>query len=574
MKQKTRKLSIRTKLLIIMGLIMIGVVVLLGFAVSRTTRAHLIDLAGQQALSSASMALEVIDADAHTGLKVGDESTDAYNSMRDELIKIQKTCGVKYIFTLTTDGKTVNYVLDTDQSSGKASIGDEYEKTYEELEAVFGGETYVQDYIDHTEFGDLISVFLPITDSNGNVVGILASDFDATNVQSKVERIITEVIILGAICLVIGLTVMAILISSITKKLSIVNSKLYDLVHSEGDLTQTIDVRTGDETELMADNVNALLSHIREIMLQISSNASDLNRSSLDVVKELSVASEGIVDLSATMEEMSASMEETSSTLSQINDSVADINVRIDNIKEQASTGNSTTHDIADYAHKLNAQAAQEQKNTISAVKEMSAIVNEKIQQSKAVEEINILTQNILDITSQTNLLALNASIEAARAGEAGRGFAVVATEIGTLATNSADAATKIQAVSMMVIDAVKGLAEESEKMLNFMNDVTLTGYSRLLDTTNKYQQDASDINKMMKEFSEISKEVNEAIDLIQESIAAVDIAIEENTKGIVTVAETSTNLTEVVNNISETADLNKEISDMLNTEVGKFKLE
>ena len=432
----------------------------------------------------------------------------------------------------------------------------------------------MQNYIDHTDFGDLISVFIPITDNNGNVVGILASDFDATNVQTKVERIIMEVIILGAICLVIGLTVMAILISSITKKLSIVNSKLYDLVHSDGDLTQTIDVRTGDETELMANNVNELLTHIREIMLQISSNASDLNRSSLDVVKELSVASEGIVDLSATMEEMSASMEETSSTLSQINDSVADINVRIDNIKDQASTGSSTTHDIADYAKNLNAQADLEQKNTISAVKEMSAIVNEKIQQSKAVEEINILTQNILDITSQTNLLALNANIEAARAGEAGRGFAVVATEIATLATNSADAATKIQDVSIMVIDAVKGLAEESEKMLNFLNDVTLTGYNRLLDTTNKYQQDASDINKMMKEFSEISKEVNEAIDLIQESIAAVDIAIEENTKGIVTVAETSTNLTEVVNNISETADLNKEISDMLNTEVGKFKLE
>lgn len=574
MKQKTRKLSIRTKLLIIMGVIMIAVVVLLGFTISRTTRAHLIDLAGQQAHSSATMALEVIDADAHSALAAGDESSEAYNNMRDELIKIQKACGVKYIFTLTTDGNTVNYVLDTDQSSGKASIGDVYEKTYDELADVFAGEVYVQDYIDHTDFGDLISVFIPITDSNGNVVGILASDFDATNVQAKVERIIMEVIILGAICLVLGLVIMAVLISSITKKLSIVNGKLYDLVHSEGDLTQTIDVRTGDETELMANNVNALLGHIREIMLQISSNASDLDRSSNDVVKELSAASEGIVDLSATMEEMSASMEETSSTLSQINDSVTSINERINNIEEQASAGSSSTHDIAAYAENLNLQADRKQKDTITAVKEMSAIVNEKIQQSKAVEEINILTQNILDITNQTNLLALNASIEAARAGESGRGFAVVATEIGTLATNSADAATKIQAVSLMVIEAVKGLAEESEKMLNFLNEVTLAGYSQLLDTTNKYKHDADNINRMMRDFSEISREVNEAIDAIQEAISAVDVAIEENTKGIVTVAETSTNLTEVVNNISETAEQNKEISDMLNGEVGKFKLE
>ncbi len=57
------------------------------------------------------------------------------------------------------------------------------------------------------------------------------------------------------------------------------------------------------------------------------------------------------------------------------------------------------------------------------------------MEQSKAVQKINVLTDNIKDISSQTNLLALNANIEAARAGEAGRGFAVVASEIGTLAS-------------------------------------------------------------------------------------------------------------------------------------------
>jgi methyl-accepting chemotaxis protein len=53
------------------------------------------------------------------------------------------------------------------------------------------------------------------------------------------------------------------------------------------------------------------------------------------------------------------------------------------------------------------------------------------------VEEINNLTEDILEIASQTNLLALNASIETARAGAAGRGFAVVAEEIRQLAENS-----------------------------------------------------------------------------------------------------------------------------------------
>ena len=574
MKQKTRRLSIRSKLLIITISIMVAVVFALGFTLYNTTKSHLIDLAGQQALSSAQLALSAIDVDAHTALKVGDESTDAYNNMRNELIKIQEVCGVKYIFTIHASGDKTIYVLDTDQSEGQASIGDEYEKSYEDLKNVFEGETYVQDYIDHTDFGDLISVFMPIKDGSGKVVGILASDFDATYVQGKLDRVLLETIVIGGICTVLAVIIMFVIITLITKNLNTVNAKLYDLVHNEGDLTQELDIRSGDETELMATNVNALLSHIREIMLQISANSVHLNQSSLEVVNELSTASEGIVDLSATMEQMSASMQETSSTLSQINDSVMNINTQIHNIEEQASSGSSSTKDIASYAKALNEQADKEQKLTIASVQEMSVSVSTKIQQSKAVEEINILTQNILDITSQTNLLALNASIEAARAGDAGRGFAVVASEIGTLASNSADAATKIQAVSQMVIEAVQGLAVESEKMLKFLNDTTLAGYTSLLDTTNKYQQDADNINRMMKDFAEISLEIDKAVSAIQESIAAVDIAIEENTKGIITVSETSQSLTEVVHNISETAEQNKEISDLLNSEVGKFKLE
>lgn len=82
----------------------------------------------------------------------------------------------------------------------------------------------------------------------------------------------------------------------------------------------------------------------------------------------------------------------------------------------------------------------------------MAQKLEEKIEQSQAVQEIAQLTANIIEITDQTNLLALNASIEAARAGEAGKGFAVVADEIGKLAANSAEAAEQIQKVSAAVV--------------------------------------------------------------------------------------------------------------------------
>lgn len=56
-------------------------------------------------------------------------------------------------------------------------------------------------------------------------------------------------------------------------------------------------------------------------------------------------------------------------------------------------------------------------------------VLNRAIEDSKSVEQVNTLTNDILSISGQTNLLALNASIEAARAGEAGKGFAVVDME-------------------------------------------------------------------------------------------------------------------------------------------------
>jgi methyl-accepting chemotaxis protein len=63
---------------------------------------------------------------------------------------------------------------------------------------------------------------------------------------------------------------------------------------------------------------------------------------------------------------------------------------------------------------------------------------------SKAVAQIGDVVEMITGIAGQTNLLALNATIEAARAGEAGRGFAVVASEVKQLATQTAQATSRI----------------------------------------------------------------------------------------------------------------------------------
>ena len=63
-------------------------------------------------------------------------------------------------------------------------------------------------------------------------------------------------------------------------------------------------------------------------------------------------------------------------------------------------------------------------------------------------------------------------------------------------------------------------------------------------------------------------------MDSIKEAIAAVDIAVEESTKGIVSTSEAAAALTNNVGDIDRKAGGNRDITETLMSEVGKFKLE
>lgn len=477
-----------------------------------------------------------------------------------------------FLYTLYTDGKKVYYGVDSDEDAAK--VGDEFADSYAELEPVFGGKEYIQDYIDHTEDGDLITVYKPIEDNAGKVVAILGCDYDASSITAELQKAVVQTLQIGGICLILAILILTIIVSRITKGLMQVNAKIYDLVHNEGDLTQKLDVRSGDELELIAGNVNELLAYIRKIMIGISSGSMRLMSSSRKMVDHLSSADESITDVSATMQEMSAAMEETTSSLNQITEAIDEIYSSVERIAGSADAGKVSSQEMESRASGANDAAAEGEKKANIETEKMADSLNEKIAKSKSVEQIEILTSNIIEITEQTNLLALNASIEAARAGEAGRGFAVVADEIGKLAGNSADAAAKIRQVSAEVIQAVDELAEGSQQMIEFVRNSTEEGFGGLVATSENYATDANAMRAMMEQFAQTAEELRSTMDGIRESISAVNIAVEESAKGIAGVSESSVQLTGNVNDIQSEASDNNGIAEDLATEVGKFKLE
>ena len=570
-KIKTRGLNIQAKIMIPAVIVVVLLAALMGVNSYLRLKDSLSSMGVEMAKMSTDMAMASIDASLIPDIKEGSEYSEAYYDINRILRKQKDACGIANLYTLYTDGSTIYYGVDTDTENPNAPgtvFGD-----YGKLAQAFEGKEILNNEIVSDEKGDYITVYAPIKTPAEEVVGVLASDYNATNIKLQMSKTISRVIFMGAVGLALAIILLNFTIRKITGGLTKVNDKLYELVHKEGDLTQKLEVSTGDELELIANNVNDLLEYIRKIMIGISHNSESLMTASKKMEDSIRVADSGIVDVSSTMEEMSAAMQETTSSLGEISRMINDINESVGEMANRAKDGRDYSSKMADRALSAKAKAQDEEADAHRRTAEISEVLRDRIEKSKAVEQISSLTATIIEITDETNLLALNASIEAARAGEAGKGFAVVADEIGKLAANSAQVAEQIRGVSASVINTVNELALEAEKMIEFAENTAVDGYTGLVGMSEDYNQDASSMNDIMVEFANTSKILHDTMEEIKESIGAVNVAVEESAKGIANISVTSSELTNSVGDIQSEASGNSTVAQELSEQVGKFKL-
>lgn len=377
----------------------------------------------------------------------------------------------------------------------------------------------------------------------------------------------------GGACLVvaIGALIVAFLVSTrkvvnpivkTNKELKEISTLIND---NNGDLTKRVNVKSSDEIGQLAQGINQFLDILQNTIGKIVEGSKNLDNMINSVGENVTVSNDNAQDVSSAMEELSATMQEIAATIQTVNDNTESVGKNVVDIADKTEQINNYSQDMRERADSLAKSADENKRTTDEMVGNIVGTLKKAIEDSKSVERVNELTGEILNISSQTNLLALNASIEAARAGEAGKGFAVVADEIRQLADSSRDTANNIQAINEHVTSAVYQLIDNSNKIINYIEETIFADYDSFVQAGAQYNEDACYISETMQEFAEKTEKLKELMKNTVESIEGISSGVEQSANAVTSSAVSTSQLVEQMNSID------KEMSESRNT-VGELK--
>lgn len=407
---------------------------------------------------------------------------------------------------------------------------------------------------------------------NGMYLGLTAPD---SEINASATRLSTTLLAFCAGCLVVCVVLGVILSFSIAAPISKITTIVRQTAKLNFKKTGTGEglAKRKDETGVMAGAVNDMRSVFRELIgdMENAENVLLSDMEKMDVI--MRETSEMAEDNSATTQQMAAGMEETTASATVIMEEIDMIKNSAQDIRSLTSKGQKTSDEVKGRAEQLRSTTETSSDKAMNIYGSMKERTEAAIEQLKAVEHINDLTEDIKKISEQTNLLALNANIEAARAGEAGRGFAVVATEIGSLANQTFQTVGGINEMVTEVNGAVSNMTDCIATIMDFLENTVVADYDSFRKIGEDYETDANTFaTSMNRIYSEIT-ELDEKISQIAEAIVNVNETIGQSAEGVNVIAEKSA---EAATNTTRGYELlreSKESIARLKEIIGRFEL-
>lgn len=394
----------------------------------------------------------------------------------------------------------------------------------------------------------------------------LASVYISSLVSNGIVIIISAILIIVAIYCVMKYVI---------KPIIATNKDIRDIIdgidNGEGDLTKRVRVISNDEIADLGNGINLFMDKLQEILKLIIENTNYMENVVAEVDGSVVKSNDSASDLSAMTEELSATMQDVGLSVNTINDNADNILKDVEIIATKSDDINQFSKEMKANAEKIESDARYNMVQTSEKVGNILDVLNKAIEDSKSVDQVNNLTNDILNISSQTNLLALNASIEAARAGEAGKGFAVVADEIRQLADSSRETANKIQSINSVVVAAVNNLSDNANNLVSYLQQTILPEFQTFVDGGVKYKENASYIENAMDEFVEKTDVLKKNMDEIAHSINTITTVVDDGAAGVNNAAISTQGLVEDIVNISNKMIENKGIAQNLKNSTNIF---
>jgi len=391
------------------------------------------------------------------------------------------------------------------------------------------------------------------------------------NANQKSLKILSIILIIAT---TLGIILTILIVKPITSSLTAATNYLG--IIATGDFTKTIPLnllKNKDEVGGMLKAIDKMQQSIREVLVSVINESSIIKNMIANTENNMSKLSYEMQDVSATTEQLSAGMQETAASTEQMNAASLEIQEAIENIACKAKESALSSNDISNRANEIKTNAITSQKNTDKVYSSTNKNLRDAIEKSKSVEQIKVLSDAILQVTSETNLLALNAAIEAARAGDAGKGFAVVADEIRKLAEDSKNTVNEIQNITQIVLTSVENLALSSREILEFVDVHVKNDYNSMVTTGETYNKDAENIYNLSTNFSMSTEQIGKLMENIVAALNGITLSTSEGAEGTSHIAEKTTSVVEMVTDITTQTTNIKNSADTLSSLISKFKI-